>query len=112
MLALAAGVVGVAGLGGLQERLAHLGLRGQQADAQHLSGARSGDGGLRAHRRRVDDGFGQATVKRAISMAMTDKIHIPPSPSEDDYVRQVTTAEPPPLLSEADPIALFDGWLR
>jgi len=42
---------------------------------------------------------------------MTDKAPIPPSPSEDDYVRQVTTAEPPPLLSEADPFALFNAWL-
>lgn len=42
---------------------------------------------------------------------MTDKTLIPPSPSEDDYVRQVTAAEPPPLLSETDPFALFDGWL-
>lgn len=41
---------------------------------------------------------------------MTDKISIPPSPSEDDYVRQVATAEPPPLLSETDPIALFQSW--
>lgn len=43
---------------------------------------------------------------------MTDKSLIPPSPSEDDYVRQVASAEPPPLLSEADPMALFDGWLK
>lgn len=43
---------------------------------------------------------------------MTDKTLIPPSPSEDDYVRQVADAEPPPLLSEADPFALFDAWLR
>jgi pyridoxamine 5'-phosphate oxidase len=42
---------------------------------------------------------------------MTDKAPIPPSPSEDDYVRQVATAEPPPLLSEADPFALFNDWL-
>lgn len=42
---------------------------------------------------------------------MTDKAPIPPSPSEDDYVRQVVTAEPPPLLSEADPFALFNEWL-
>lgn len=44
--------------------------------------------------------------------SVTDKTLIPPSPSEDDYVRQVAAAEPPPLLSEADPIALFDEWLR
>jgi pyridoxamine 5'-phosphate oxidase len=42
---------------------------------------------------------------------MTVKAPIPPSPSEDDYVRQVTAAEPPPLLSEADPFALFNDWL-
>jgi pyridoxamine 5'-phosphate oxidase len=41
---------------------------------------------------------------------VTDKIAIPPSPSEDDYVAQVAAAEPPPLLSEADPFALFDEW--
>jgi pyridoxamine 5'-phosphate oxidase len=43
---------------------------------------------------------------------MTDKAPIPPSPSEDDYVAQVATAAPPRLLSEADPLALFNGWLR
>ncbi|MGA0607871.1 pyridoxamine 5'-phosphate oxidase [Phenylobacterium sp. VNQ135] len=43
---------------------------------------------------------------------MTDKTLIPPSPSEDDYVRQVTAAEPPPLLSETDPFALFRIWLQ
>ena len=37
---------------------------------------------------------------------------IPASPSEDDYVAQVTQAEPPPLLSEDDPFALFSEWLR
>jgi pyridoxamine 5'-phosphate oxidase len=42
---------------------------------------------------------------------MTVKAPIPPSPSEDDYVRQVTTAEPPPLISETDPFALFNQWL-
>ena len=42
---------------------------------------------------------------------MTDKSLIPPSPSEDDYVRQVATAEPSPLLAEDDPLALFDSWL-
>ena len=42
---------------------------------------------------------------------MTEKTLIPPSPSEDDYVRQVAAAEPPPLLSEADPFALFSEWL-
>ena len=37
---------------------------------------------------------------------------IPASPSEDDYVAQVTQAEPPPLLSETDPFALFGHWLQ
>jgi pyridoxamine 5'-phosphate oxidase len=43
---------------------------------------------------------------------MTDKTLIPPSPSEDDYVRQVAAADPPPLLSETDPILLFSEWLK
>jgi pyridoxamine 5'-phosphate oxidase len=47
---------------------------------------------------------------RAIPQFVTDKIQIPASPSEDEYVRQVATAEPPALLSEADPFALFDDW--
>jgi len=42
---------------------------------------------------------------------MTDKAKIPPSPSEDDYVRQVASAEPPPLIGETDPTALFNAWL-
>jgi pyridoxamine 5'-phosphate oxidase len=42
---------------------------------------------------------------------MTDAPLIPASPSEDDYVRQVTAAEPPPLLPEGDPIGLFEDWL-
>lgn len=42
---------------------------------------------------------------------MTDKTLIPPSPTEDDYVAQVVAAEPPALLSETDPFALFDEWL-
>jgi len=37
---------------------------------------------------------------------------IPASPSEDDYVRQVTAAEPLPLLPEADPFELFGSWLQ
>ena len=49
--------------------------------------------------------------ERAIPLAMTDKTLIPPSPSEDDYVRQVAGAEALPLLSEADPFALFNEWL-
>jgi len=43
---------------------------------------------------------------------MSDDTLIPASPSEDDYVTQVTTAEPLPLLPEADPIALFEAWLK
>jgi len=43
---------------------------------------------------------------------VTDKTLIPASPTEDEYVRQVTSAEPPALLSEDDPLALFDAWLK
>jgi pyridoxamine 5'-phosphate oxidase len=43
---------------------------------------------------------------------MADDTLIPASPSEDDYVTQVTSAEPLPLLPEADPIALFETWLK
>src|SRR6201996_749231 len=43
---------------------------------------------------------------------MTDKTLIPPSPSEDDYVRQVASAEALPQLSEADPFVLFNDWLQ
>jgi len=42
---------------------------------------------------------------------VNDKPLIPPSPSEDDYVRQVSEAQPLELLSETDPVALFDQWL-
>ena len=42
---------------------------------------------------------------------MSDKFIIPPSPTEDDYVGQVVQAEPPPLLSETDPFALFGDWM-
>jgi pyridoxamine 5'-phosphate oxidase len=42
---------------------------------------------------------------------MTEKTPIPPSPSEDDYVRQVAAADPAPQLGEDDPLALFDAWL-
>ena len=42
---------------------------------------------------------------------MTDKTLIPPSPTEDDYVRQVANAEPLPQLSADDPMALFAEWL-
>ena len=41
---------------------------------------------------------------------MTQNALIPASPSEDDYVRQVESAEPPPLLSATDPFALFEDW--
>jgi pyridoxamine 5'-phosphate oxidase len=44
-------------------------------------------------------------------LLMTDDVLIPASPSEDDYVRQVTQAEPLPLLPENDPFALFAEWL-
>ena len=37
---------------------------------------------------------------------------IPASPSADDYVRQVSEAEPLPLLPEADPFELFGTWLQ
>ena len=43
---------------------------------------------------------------------MADDTLIPASPSEDDYVTQVTAAQPLPLLPEADPIALFETWLK
>jgi pyridoxamine 5'-phosphate oxidase len=43
---------------------------------------------------------------------MSDDTLIPASPSEDEYVTQVTTAEPLPLLSEADPFELFETWLK
>jgi pyridoxamine 5'-phosphate oxidase len=42
--------------------------------------------------------------------AVTDQTLIPASPTEDEYVRQVTAAEPLPLLSETDPFALFGEW--
>ena len=41
---------------------------------------------------------------------MTDQTIIPASPTEDEYVRQVSAAEPLPLLSETDPFALFSEW--
>src|SRR5258707_9723451 len=43
---------------------------------------------------------------------MTDRTLIPASPSEDAYVAQVANAEPLALLSDADPFALFNDWLR
>jgi pyridoxamine 5'-phosphate oxidase len=43
---------------------------------------------------------------------MTDKTLIPASPSEDDYLAHVAAAGALPQLSEADPFALFNEWLR
>ena len=43
---------------------------------------------------------------------MSDDAIIPPSPAEDDYVKSVTEAEPLALLPDADPLALFETWLR
>jgi pyridoxamine 5'-phosphate oxidase len=43
---------------------------------------------------------------------MSDAPLIPASPAEDDYVKQVTQAQPLPLLPEQDPLALFEAWLR
>ncbi|MDB5433058.1 MAG: pyridoxamine 5-phosphate oxidase [Caulobacter sp.] len=43
---------------------------------------------------------------------MAEDILIPASPSEDDYVKQVTEAEPLALLAEADPLVLFETWLK
>jgi pyridoxamine 5'-phosphate oxidase len=43
---------------------------------------------------------------------MTQDSLIPESPSEDDYVRQVTEASPLPLLPEQDPFALFEAWMQ
>ena len=43
---------------------------------------------------------------------MTDSSLIPPSPAEDEYVSAVKSAEPPPLLDDRDPFALFEGWLK
>ncbi|HEY3695903.1 pyridoxamine 5'-phosphate oxidase [Phenylobacterium sp.] len=43
-------------------------------------------------------------------MSDRDARLIPPSPSEDDYVRQVAEAAPQPLLSATDPFALFAEW--
>ncbi len=52
-------------------------------------------------------------VGRAYIKVMTaDPTLIPASPSEDDYVRQVTEATPLALLSEEDPFALFAEWLE
>ena len=48
---------------------------------------------------------------RVYIQTMTDNTLIPASPSEDDYVRQVTQAAPLPLLPENDPFDLFAEWL-
>lgn len=41
---------------------------------------------------------------------MTDKPAIPTSPSEDEYLRQVATADHAPLSAQ-DPLSLFAEWL-
>ena len=41
---------------------------------------------------------------------MTEKPPIPPSPTEDEYLKAVASADSPPLTAE-DPVALFAEWL-
>lgn len=41
---------------------------------------------------------------------MTEKPPIPPSPTEDEYLKGVAAADLPPLTAE-DPVALFAEWL-
>lgn len=41
---------------------------------------------------------------------MTEKPPIPPSPTEDEYLKAVAAADLPPLTAE-DPVALFAEWL-
>lgn len=41
---------------------------------------------------------------------MTEKPPIPPSPTEDEYLKAVASADLPPLTAE-DPVALFSEWL-
>lgn len=41
---------------------------------------------------------------------MTQKPPIPPSPTEDEYLKAVASADLPPLTAE-DPVALFSDWL-
>src|SRR5512140_2095777 len=51
----------------------------------------------------------------AYMAAMTDRSAadlIPPSPAEDDYVRQVEAAAALPLLAEDDPFEMFRAWLH
>lgn len=43
---------------------------------------------------------------------MPNETLIPASPSEDAYVRQVVEAAPLPLLPDADPLSLFEAWLK
>jgi pyridoxamine 5'-phosphate oxidase len=43
-------------------------------------------------------------------MSDRDARLIPPSPSEDDYVRRVAEAAPQPQLTATDPFALFADW--
>ncbi len=45
-------------------------------------------------------------------MRMNDAPLIPPSPAEEDYGPAMREAEPAPLLSDRDPLALFEEWLR
>jgi pyridoxamine 5'-phosphate oxidase len=42
---------------------------------------------------------------------MSDNGLIPPTPSEDEYVKSVAAAQPPPLLDTRDPFALLAEWL-
>ncbi|MET3665314.1 pyridoxamine 5'-phosphate oxidase [Caulobacter sp. 1776] len=53
-----------------------------------------------------------AALPAYINPMSADPTLIPASPSEDDYIRQVTEAVPPALLSEEDPFALFAEWLE
>lgn len=41
---------------------------------------------------------------------MTEKPPIPPSPTEDEYLKAVASADLPPLTAD-DPVALFSEWL-
>ena len=43
---------------------------------------------------------------------MRKKTVIPASPSEADYLERVAQAEPPPPITDRDPIGLFTRWLE
>ena len=43
---------------------------------------------------------------------MSKRPIIPFSPSEEDYLKRVAASEPLPEITDADPIALFVGWLE